>query len=187
MSSPPFSIGAFPLWAWQWLTFLATTRRCTATRTIGCWAPYDKAQGESKESNRLVVHCAPQKQMLKPVKAIWGEGKRMHDTLRLKQMGPEQKNQKGCPGKPGMWLLSHLKAKTLTEEEDGPHLRQTTCSERDMAQRCSQPLGPKVPPSYPLLRGRVLSERLGSRRSVAWISRSNGKTKDYRTCAVKST
>lgn len=102
-------------------------------------------------------------------------------------MGPGQKNQKGCPEKPGMWLPSDLKAKTLTEKEAGPHLRQTTCSEWDMAQHCSQPLGPKVPPSYPWLRGRVLSKRLGSRRSVAWISQSNGKTKDYRTCAVKST
>lgn len=149
MFSRPVSIGAFPLWAWQWLTFPAAIGRHTATCTVGCWAPCDTAQAESKESNRLVVHWAPKKQVLKPVKAIWGERKRMHNTLRLKQMGPGQKNQKGCPGKPGTWLPSHLKAKTLTEEEDGPHLRQMTCSEHDTAQHCSQPLGPKVPPSRP--------------------------------------
>lgn len=41
MFSPPFSIGI---------------KRRTATRTLGRWAPYDTAQGESKETNRLVVH-----------------------------------------------------------------------------------------------------------------------------------
>lgn len=41
MFSPPFSIGI---------------KRRTATHTLGHWAPYDTAQGESKETNRLVVH-----------------------------------------------------------------------------------------------------------------------------------
>lgn len=47
--------------------------------------------------------------------------------------------------------------------------------------------GPQSAPQVPLPRGRVLPERLDSPRSIAWISQSTGKTKDYGIYAVKST
>lgn len=98
-------------------------------------------QREQREQ-QLGNSLAPQKPIFRLFKTIWdeGEGKRKHNSLRLKQKWPGQENQKECPGKPGMWLLSYFKAKILTEEEDGPYFRQPAVNGTQL------PWAPECPP-----------------------------------------
>lgn len=146
MFSPPFSIRVFHLWAWQWLIFLATPRRCAASH----WAPYVTAHREGKEKTARLFTGPHRRKHLSFLKQS-GAGRRDKGstTQRLKLKGPGQENQKEWPGKPGTWLPSYFKAKILTEEEDGPYFRQAACSEWDTAHDCSAALGPRVPPRCP--------------------------------------
>lgn len=147
MFSPPFSIRVFHLWAWQWLIFLATPRRCAASH----WAPYVTAHREGKE---------------KTARLFTGPHRRKHLGF-LKQSGAGRRDKGSTTHKGWSWRDQVRRTKRDDQESLGHDylvtLRQRFLQKRKMVptsdrqpavngtqlMTVQQPWAPECPPGAP--------------------------------------